>query len=159
MVGTFTRIVGRKASIFSKRVSVTHRSGKRAVVAPTENGKSRLLPVAYPKKSLGTDKVMSSGPMPNTPLPYNSVVFANERCDCTTALGSPVVPPLKSQMAASSRWVGKGSNSVEAASSARVKSAPPTSWSTGDAPAPSFAWVKAPKTSAPTKAAVAPVYS
>src|SRR5262245_45968068 len=59
IVGTLIRIVGRCARIFSKTTSAVTRSGKRMLEAPTENGKKRLLPVAYPKNNFGTDIVMS----------------------------------------------------------------------------------------------------
>ena len=64
IAGTFTRIVGRKRAIFSKTTSAVQRSGKRTAAAPTANGKSRLEPVAYPKKSFGTESVTSEGPYP-----------------------------------------------------------------------------------------------
>jgi len=85
-----------------------HRSANRTHDAPTANGKNTLHPVAYPKNSFGTEMVMSSGFSPRTRLPYNSVVFANDRCVCTTPLGRPVVPPLNSQIAASSRCDSNG---------------------------------------------------
>ena len=69
MVGTVARMVGRTEAIFAKSVSGVQRSGKSAAVAPTEKGKRRLVPVAYPKKSFGTESVTSSGPISSSACP------------------------------------------------------------------------------------------
>jgi hypothetical protein len=43
----------------ANNVSAVLFSGKSAVAAPTEKGKNRFEPVAYPKKSFGTARVIS----------------------------------------------------------------------------------------------------
>ena len=69
IVGTLTSTVGRNFSIFENRTSGVHRSGKRAAAAPTEKGKKRFEPVAYPKKSFGTESVTSDSVRPRTRFP------------------------------------------------------------------------------------------
>jgi hypothetical protein len=69
--------------------------------------------------------VMSSGRRPSTPWPYNAVVFAKARCVCTTPFGRPVVPPLNSQIAASSRCESKGAAAGGVTRSRDNSSAPP----------------------------------
>jgi hypothetical protein len=69
IVGTLTSTVGRWRRIRSKSTSGVQRSGKSTDRAPTENGNRRLVPSAYPKKSLGTDIVMSSSVRPSVPWP------------------------------------------------------------------------------------------
>src|SRR4030095_1327808 len=131
MDGTLTRIVGRYRAMAAKTVSAVLCSGNCAEEAPTENGKNRLMPVAYPKNNFGTEIVMSSEDIRSTPWPYNVVVLTNDRCDCTTPLGRPVVPPLNSHIAASSRCESKGANSTGRDCRRAAKSALPTVYSRG----------------------------
>ena len=100
--------VGRWRLIWRNSASGVLRSGNSTHEAPTEKGNSTFDPSAYPKNSFGTDIVMSSAVRPSTPFPYRSVVLTNDRPGCTTAFGWPVVPPLNSQIAASSRCDGNG---------------------------------------------------
>ena len=83
IVGTLIRIVGRCRAISVNRVSGVQRSANKTDEAPTENGKNRFAPVAYPKNSFGTEIVTSSAHTPSTPWPYSCVVLANDRCVCT----------------------------------------------------------------------------
>ena len=59
-VGTPVRKDGRCASIWSRTSSAVARPSKRTTVAPTRKGNIRFVPVAYPKKSLGTERQTSS---------------------------------------------------------------------------------------------------
>ncbi len=49
IVGTLTSTVGRWRLMRAKRASAVQRSSNRTADAPTENGKKRFEPVAYPK--------------------------------------------------------------------------------------------------------------
>jgi hypothetical protein len=59
IVGTLVKIVGRYRSITSNIFSGVERSLKSAVVPPAAKGNRRFVPVAYPKKSFGTETVKS----------------------------------------------------------------------------------------------------
>ena len=78
-----------------------------------------------------------------------------ERWGCTAALGRPVVPPEKSQMAGSSRCVGKFRQVSGAASSRAFHSSVPTASSAGAWAAPPAAARNASTRSVATSATTA----
>ena len=78
------------------------------------------------------DRDVASGDRPGSRARSNIVVLTKERCGCTTAFGRPVVPPLNSQIAASSRCGSNGANVTSAARRVARRARRPFRASRGD---------------------------
>src|SRR5687768_8582541 len=87
IVGTVVRIVGRYFSITSNNFSGVERSANKAVAPPTANGNRRFVPVAYPKKSFGTDTVRSFSFTPIVRFAKTSVLYGKQRWGGTQPFG------------------------------------------------------------------------
>src|SRR5688500_13806274 len=99
IVGTVVRIVGWYRLMTSNIFSAVERSANSAVAPPTANGKSRLVPVAYPKNNFGTETVRSSALTPIVALAKTSVLYGRSCCKCTAPFGCPVEPDVNTQLA------------------------------------------------------------